>query len=116
MATLVDTEFHARLNALGDKFAARLPASLQEIEAVMSLCNNEAATPDRLEKLHGLLHGLAGSGGTFGFAVLGRECRRLEQELRQVMGKPEEWPALAGQVEEFLRWAARDPKAEKNAP
>jgi HPt (histidine-containing phosphotransfer) domain-containing protein len=115
MATPVDPNFRARLSALGDKYAAGIPATLQAISAALSHCRNADSDAESLEKLHSLLHGVAGSAATFGFAAYGAEARRIEQELLPLLGKrPAEvaaWDALAGQVERYLSWAARDPKA-----
>jgi HPt (histidine-containing phosphotransfer) domain-containing protein len=114
VATLVDPNFRARLAALGDKYAAGIPATLQAITAALSHCRNADADAASLEKLHALLHGVAGSAATFGYAGFGAEARRLEQELLPLLGKrPAElagWDALAAQVERYLAWAAQDPK------
>ncbi|MES2262278.1 MAG: Hpt domain-containing protein [Pseudomonadota bacterium] len=116
MATLIDQEFRARLAALGDKYAARLPATLQAISDALSHCRNDQDDAEGIAQLHDLLHGVAGSAGTFGLAVLGQQARRLEQELRPLQGKrPAElpgWAVLAEQVERWLEWAGRDPKGE----
>ena len=57
---------------------------------------------------------MAGSGGTFGFGVLGQECRRLEQALRSLAdggaGDAAGRTALAAEVGRLLAWAASDPK------
>lgn len=113
MATLVDPDFQSRLRALGDKFAARVPDTTAGIERVLAACAADGATPERLAEVQELLHGIAGSAGTFGFAVLGREARRLEQQARAVLAGEAEWPPLAAGIAQFLRWAARDPKAEQ---
>ena len=115
MATLADPNFRARLDALGDKYAAGIPAALQAISSALSHCRNADSGAESLENLHSLLHGVAGSAATFGFAAYGAEARRIEQELLPLLGKrPSEvagWAALEGQVERYLAWAARDPKA-----
>ncbi|SFU61522.1 Hpt domain-containing protein [Pseudoduganella namucuonensis] len=115
MATLVDPDFRARLDALGERYGATVPGAMEAISTAVSHCRNEDADLDSLEKLHALLHGIAGSAGTFGFKVLGAEARRLEQELRPLLGKrpadAPEWPALAARIAQYLDWAARDPKA-----
>jgi HPt (histidine-containing phosphotransfer) domain-containing protein len=115
VATLADPNYRARLGALGDKYAAGIPATLQAISEALSHCRNAGADAQALQKLHSLLHGVAGSAATFGFAAYGAEARRIEQELLPLLGKrPAEaagWEGLAGQVERYLAWAARDPKA-----
>ena len=115
MATPVDPNFRARLSALGDKYAAGIPATLQAISDALSHCRNAGADAESLVKLHDLLHGVAGSAATFGFPAYGAEARRLEQELLPLQGKrPAEvadWAMLAEQVQRFLSWAGRDPKA-----
>jgi HPt (histidine-containing phosphotransfer) domain-containing protein len=115
MATPVDPDFRARLSALSDKYAAGIPATLKAISDALSYCRNADADVGSIEKLHDLLHGVAGSAATFGFPAYGAEARRLEQELLPLQGKrpveAAEWDLLAEQVQRFLIWAARDPKA-----
>ena len=55
---------------------------------------------------------MAGSAGTFGFATLGNQCRRIEQMVRGVMAGGGEWPAVIPEVNKLLRWAAVDARAE----
>jgi HPt (histidine-containing phosphotransfer) domain-containing protein len=104
-----------RLQALRDKYAAGIPAALARISAALSHCSNANAGPEMLEELHALLHGVAGSAATFGFAMYGSQARRLEQKLLPLLGKrpaeSAEWPALAAEVETYLVWAARDVRA-----
>jgi len=113
MATLVDPDFYARLKALGDKFAARVPDTTAGIARVLAACAADGATPERLHEMHELLHGIAGSAGTFGFTVLGSEARRLEQQTRLVQAGEAEWTPLSEEIAQFLRWAARDPRADQ---
>lgn len=113
MATLVDPDFYGRLKALGDKFAARVPDTTANIARVLAACAADGATPEHLHELHELLHGIAGSAGTFGFTVLGREARRLEQQTRLVQAGGVEWTPLSEEIAQFLRWAARDPGADQ---
>lgn len=115
MATPSDPDFRARLNALSDKYGAGVPATIAAISAAVSLCCNADADADALKKLHELLHGVAGSAATFGYGVLGAEARRIEQELRPLLGKcPVEidsWPALTAMIAQYIKWAENDPKA-----
>jgi HPt (histidine-containing phosphotransfer) domain-containing protein len=112
MATPVDPDFRARLAALNDKFAATVPGTLEKIRLALDNCLATGAEPASaaLHQLHELLHGVAGSAGTFGFAVLGSECRRIEQMVRGVMEGGGEWAAVIPEVEKLLVWAAVDPR------
>ena len=113
MATLADRNFYAKLQALADKFAARVPETMAGIARVLAACAADGITPERLREIQELLHGIAGSAGTFGFAVLGREARRLEQQARIVQAGQAEWAPLSDELACFLRWATRDPKADR---
>jgi HPt (histidine-containing phosphotransfer) domain-containing protein len=111
MATLIDPDFRARLNALSDKYAASVPGLLAGIAQALARCRAEQWAAPALAELHKALHTVAGSAGTFGFGVLGQECRRLEQALRALDdGGADAWAALAADTERLLAWAATDPK------
>lgn len=117
MATPVDPDFRARLAALNEKFAATVPATMEKIAAALAACQAEGAggqspTEAAMRQLHELLHGVAGSAGTFGFGTLGQEARRLEHMLREAIAAGGlGWNSVVPEVEKFLRWAARDPRA-----
>jgi HPt (histidine-containing phosphotransfer) domain-containing protein len=117
MATPVDPDFRARLAALNDKFAATVPVTLEKIGQALAACKSGGdAPPDAaLHQLHELLHGVAGSAGTFGFGMLGQQARRIEQMLRVVLAEHAGWPAVIPEVEQLLRWAAVDPRADSYA-
>jgi HPt (histidine-containing phosphotransfer) domain-containing protein len=116
MATLVDQEFQARLAALGAKFAATVPVTMGKISAALAACDAET-TPSAatLTELQELLHGVAGSAGTFGFGELGQQCRRIEQALRVVIMaqnfSPSEWQPIRQEVKRLLAWAEIDLKS-----
>jgi len=116
MATPVDPDFRARLAALNEKFAATVPVTMEKITSALAVCAAEggdghAPTEAAMRQLHELLHGVAGSAGTFGFGTLGREARRIEHMLREVMSTGSGWNAVVPEVEKYLRWAACDPHA-----
>jgi HPt (histidine-containing phosphotransfer) domain-containing protein len=113
MATPVDPDFRARLSALNDKFAATVPGTMEKIRLALADCGAGGATPSAaaLHQLHEVLHGVAGSAGTFGFATLGAECRRIEQMVRMVMTGGQGWPAVVPEIEKLLRWATIDPRS-----
>ncbi len=63
-------------------YLARLPAELAALQALASgLCGGESDRAS-LAALHHRLHKLAGSGGTFGLAVLSAGARTLEQQVK----------------------------------
>jgi HPt (histidine-containing phosphotransfer) domain-containing protein len=116
MSAPSDPDFRARLAALNEKFAATVPGTLEKISEALAACVADAVpggAPSQaaLHRLHEVLHGVAGSAGTFGFATLGQEARRIEQAVRAVMKEGADWGPLPGQVQQLLQWAARDPKA-----
>lgn len=115
MAPVQDPNFRERLNALSAKYGATIPATMAAISSALSHCCNAEADQYSLQKLHELLHGVAGSAATFGYPVLGTEARRLEQEVRPLLGKRPvdiaHWQSLASMVAQYLAWAAVDPKA-----
>lgn len=113
MATPVDPDFRARLAALNEKFAATVPGTLAKIRAALDACKagGDQPSPAALHQLHEVLHGVAGSAGTFGYAVFGQESRRVEQMVRAVLATGTGWPPVVPEVEKLLAWALRDAKA-----
>ncbi|KQQ40403.1 hypothetical protein ASF61_06505 [Duganella sp. Leaf126] len=115
MTASTDPDFRARLAALNAKFAATVPSTMDKIAQALAACNAsiEDGQPgaEPLHQLHELLHGVAGSAGTFGYATLGQEARRIEQQVRAVMKQGSGWAPVPAQVERLLAWAARDPGA-----
>jgi chemotaxis protein histidine kinase CheA len=113
MATPVDPDFRARLAALNEKFAATVPGTLAKIRAALDECRAGGEQPSQaaLHQLHEVLHGVAGSAGTFGFTVFGQEARRVEQLVRAVLASNSGWAPVVPEVEKLLAWATRDAKA-----
>lgn len=89
-----NAEIAAKLQALREDYAARLPAELQHLRGLA----DELADPGRrlqaLTQLNQRLHKLAGSAGSFGFPDLGKQAKKLELQAQ-------EWLA-ANQVDESL--------------
>ncbi|RFP21833.1 Hpt domain-containing protein [Duganella sp. BJB488] len=114
MATPADPEYRARLAALSERFAATVPGTMAQITEALAACRASAGDPPpepELRRLHELLHGVAGSAGTFGFGMLGQQARRIEHMVRGVLTEHTGWPAVIPEVEQLLNWAARDPQA-----
>jgi HPt (histidine-containing phosphotransfer) domain-containing protein len=116
MATLIDQEFFARLRALNDKFAASVPDTLARLRAARLAFDPEAPNAALVKDIHQVLHTIAGSAATFGFRVLGQQARALEQRLRVLMAfdvvAPRDWLNWLEGLDEYLAWAALNPKAE----
>ncbi|MBV6323789.1 Hpt domain-containing protein [Duganella violaceipulchra] len=109
-----DPAFRARLAALSEKFAATVPGTLERITQALAVCKASGADlpPDaHLYQLHELLHGVAGSAGTFGFVMFGQQARRIEHMVRGVLTDHTGWPAVIPEVEKLLIWASRDAQA-----
>ena len=114
MATLVDPEFRNRLAALNARFAATVPGTMARISEALAACRaagGDLPPETELRQLHELLHGVAGSAGTFGFGMLGQQARRIEHMVRGVLTDHTGWPAVVPEVEQLLKWAARDAQA-----
>jgi len=116
MATLIDKDFFARLNALNDKFAASVPATLARLRGYQSAFDPDAPDAAIITDLHQTLHTIAGSAATFGFRVFGHQARSLEQRLRVLMAfetvAPNDWRHWLAALDDYLNWAERDARAE----
>jgi HPt (histidine-containing phosphotransfer) domain-containing protein len=115
MATPIDQEFFARLNALNAKFAAGIPATLGRLQDARTRFQPAAPDPELVKDMHQVLHTIAGSAATFGFRVLGQEARHLEQRLRVMMAysvvPAQDWAEWLDALGEYIAWGLRDPKA-----
>ncbi len=113
MGNPLDPDFLAKLRVLNERYAASLPETLAAIASARALCAQAPDAPEHVKTLHQQLHTIAGSAGTFGFAVLGQQSRRIEQQLRGLMKAEQrsdaDWQALFIELDRFLAWAARDP-------
>lgn len=82
-------DFQAQLRALQETFARELPGKLDDLEAAWTAAEPLAL---RLESVKRQAHGLAGSGGTFGFPELSLAARALERRIQAIQdeGRPPE--------------------------
>ena len=115
MATVVDPDFFARLDALNDKFAASVPDTLARLRLQRAACHGGAPDASAAKDLHHSLHTIAGSAATFGFPVFGQQARNLEQRMRVLMASESaaagDWHRWLEALDDYLRWAELDPKA-----
>jgi HPt (histidine-containing phosphotransfer) domain-containing protein len=117
MATLIDQDFFARLNALNDKFAASVPSTMARLRDARMRFDVSAPDSALVAELHQMLHTIAGSAATFGFRVLGQQARQLEQRLRVLMAfetvSPQDWENWMAGLDEYVAWAEMNPKADQ---
>jgi HPt (histidine-containing phosphotransfer) domain-containing protein len=110
-----DVEFFERLAQFNDKFAVALPQTLGRLSAVGDSVDTVRPQPELVREMHAVLHTLAGSSATFGFRILGHQARNIEQRLRVLMTfeavDPAEWEAWLAELQLFIAWGLRDPKA-----
>lgn len=103
-----------KLALLANSFAQSLPNKLQDIERALEKCLLPNSGRDDVLALNRMLHTLAGSAGTFGFAGLGQACGRLEGYVHDFIHQDESlhlpFLPIAGEVRDLLQWAALDPK------
>ena len=78
-------EFQAQLRALQEAFVKELPKRIDDLELAWKVGDNLAA---RLEAVRRQAHGLAGSGGTFGFPELSQAARALERRVQFLQQAP----------------------------
>lgn len=76
----------AQIAALQKRFLAQLPEKMERLQAAIAKISSEdrgaGAKPESVRATaRGIAHGLAGSGGTFGFPQISETARVLESEL-----------------------------------
>lgn len=110
-------EFQEKLKALNDGYAAQLPGKLKQIKQAWEQINDSAWDEDGFKNLHHLVHGLSGSGKTFGFKMLSEVAHVLEEYLkqlkkaRQVLG-----PEQRIQVQELISELQQVSSHRENSP
>ncbi len=72
----------ARMRQVREAYCEGLPARLAAIEAVWAEAwRQDPPHAARLDEVHRLVHGLAGTAGTFGLAQVSAAALRLEERL-----------------------------------
>lgn len=74
----------AKLKVLRDNYAAQLPDKLKLLELTWSKLPRTGRNEEGLRTLHRMVHGLAGSGKTFGFSALGEAAHEIEKYLNTI--------------------------------
>ena len=75
-------ELQAKLKLLGNAYAVQLPEKLHQIESLWNDLSQSEWEEEKFIELHRMVHSLAGSGKTFGFATLSVAARDLEECLK----------------------------------
>ena len=78
------SDVRKKLGDLQLSFKNNLPDKIAEIETLYSSLTTPTLNADKLSDLHRRVHGLAGSGGTFGAIAVSHVSRQLEQILKSL--------------------------------
>lgn len=110
-------DFQARLQELRNRYTESLPGKIAEINNQRKLLD-EKWDWDAVTLLHQMTHSLAGSGGSFGYAQLGTQARKIEVELKTIINtksipEPDQWINLAAEINN-LQAAIQQPLPEDN--
>ena len=78
------TDLNDALRELSKRYQRDLPAKLAKIEALLdTLRETKNIEPEAAQTLHRLVHGLTGSGATFGLSALSDAARVLEATIKE---------------------------------
>lgn len=81
-----DNDIEDQLKALREAYAVSLPEKFAQIKACHAgIMSGDDDVEEKIILLHRLLHGIAGSGATFGFSELGQKARQIEQIIKKWM-------------------------------
>jgi len=81
-------ELEAKLAVIKRDYIAEIPARATSLRSAWILTQSEDWAQPSLRELHRLVHGLAGSGATFGFADLSAHAHALELPLKALLEDP----------------------------
>jgi chemotaxis protein histidine kinase CheA len=77
-------ELAEAIQLLAEGFIARLPATLASMREQLDLIWQDPSNQTAWRNMHRHLHGIAGSGGTFGYTELGDRARALEIRINEL--------------------------------
>ncbi len=108
-------DINERLQELKRAYVNSLGAKIEEVEAAVQAAGDDPLSGQGLEALDALkqlVHKLAGSGGTFGFAEISDTAERAETACDAMLETPsmDRWRSIEGHLEE-LRNAVEDVRA-----
>lgn len=109
-----------KLRALNALFIARLPERMREIELAWQHCEQEPLKREHWSILHRLLHTLAGSGGSFGFADLSMQAQAIEKSINSLL-ESDATESVQGRAElrtnlyQFIQSVIDDPRVSQKS-
>ena len=111
-------DYSERLEELNRAYVNGLGAKIEEVEAAARAARATGDDPlsgqglEALDALKQLVHKLAGSGGTFGFAEISDAAEKAETACEAMLETPSmnRWRSIEGHLEE-LRNAVEDVRA-----
>ncbi len=108
-------DINERLEELKRAYVNGLGAKIEEVEAAAQAAGDDPLSGQGLEALDALkqlVHKLAGSGGTFGFAEISDAAERAETACGAMLETPsmDRWRSIEGHLEE-MRNAVEDARA-----
>lgn len=108
-------DINERLEELKRAYVNGLGAKIEEVETAAQAAGDDPLSGQGLEALDALkqlVHKLAGSGGTFGFAEISDAAERAETACGAMLETPsmDHWRSIEGHLEE-LRNAVEDARA-----
>ena len=88
------TDLNDALRVLRERYQKDLPAKLAEIEKLLDALRDPTnASPETVSVFHRQVHGLTGSGATFGMSALSSAARELEATVKQALQQSTStWP------------------------
>ncbi|NML46414.1 hypothetical protein HHL11_21895 [Ramlibacter sp. G-1-2-2] len=81
-------DFQKALQQFRDDYARQVPERLAEARAFLRQCLAAPQDEEPLRGLHGIVHKIAGSAGTFGLKDLSVAARTLEERLDAMLLQP----------------------------
>ena len=74
------------------QFTQSLPARMTAVQEQLQACRAAPSDDEPLRALHRLVHGLAGSAGTFGLPEFGAACKAIEEQLDELLARGSRGP------------------------
>lgn len=102
MTTPVKKSKPERFRALQEKYARALELNVAEIASLWQEYLQQPTDSSLQESLQRVVHGVAGSAGTFGYAAVSAKVRQLEALLYQMRTTQKDPATMRGQVELFI--------------